>query len=57
MGGDRQATIGMSIMGIQVRLLDGNKLDPILAILHVVLFWFIQGIAVFLPLLFSFFSS
>lgn len=57
MGGDRQATIGMSIMGIQVRRLDGNKIDPILAILHVVLFWFIQGIAVFLPLLISFFSS
>jgi len=57
MGGERQATIGMSIMGIKVNRLDGGKVDPVIAILHVVLFWFIQGIAVFLPLLVSFFSS
>ena len=57
MGGPRQATIGMSFMGIRIRKLDGGNVDPFLAILHGVLFWAIHTVAVILPLLVTFFSS
>ena len=57
MGGPRQATIGMAFMGIRIRKLDGSNVDPLLAILHGILFWFIHTIAVILPLLVTFFSS
>ena len=37
--------------------LDGSRVDPLLATLHAVLFWFIHSIAVVLPLFVTFFSS
>jgi uncharacterized RDD family membrane protein YckC len=39
MGGPNQATIGMGVMGIKIRKLEGGRVDPFLAILHGVLFW------------------
>ncbi len=39
MGGPNQATIGMGMMGIKIRKLEGGRVDPFLAILHGVLFW------------------
>ena len=57
MGGPRQATVGMSFMGIRIRKLDGGDVDPFLACLHGILFWVIHTIAVIIPLLITFFSS
>ena len=57
MGGPRQATIGMAFMGIRIRKLDGSNVDPLLAVVHGVLFWAIHTIAVIIPLLVTFFSS
>lgn len=57
MGGPKQSTIGMRMMGLEIKRLDGGKVDPLLAVLHGVLFWFIHSIAVILPLLVTFFSS
>ncbi len=39
MGGPNQATVGMAMMGIGIRKVDGGRVDPFLAILHGVLFW------------------
>lgn len=49
MGGRAQATKGMQWMGIRVERLDGRPLDPLLAMVHTVLFW--AGNAVLTPLL------
>lgn len=39
MGGPKQATIGMRMMGIRLERLDGRPVDGLLAVLHSVLFW------------------
>ena len=39
MGGRAQATKGMQWIGIRVERLDGRPLDPLLAMVHTVLFW------------------
>lgn len=39
LGGPRQATKGMQIMGLKLERLDGGKVDGLLAIVHTVLFW------------------
>ncbi|CAN7508312.1 RDD family protein [Phyllobacterium sp. LjRoot231] len=39
MGGPRQATKGMQMMGLKLERLDGQKVDGLLAIVHTVLFW------------------
>lgn len=39
LGGRRQATVGMQMMGIRLVRLDGLRVDPLLAIVHTVLFW------------------
>lgn len=57
MGGERQATIGMRMNGIRVYKLEGGRVNIALAALHHILFLVIQGFAVFLPLLITFFSS
>ncbi len=57
MGGPAQATWGMAFMGVKVRRLDGQRVDPTLAVLHAVLFWFIHSVALILPLFVSLFSS
>ena len=55
MGGPNQATIGMGMMGIRIRKLEGGRVDPFLAILHSVLFWLFLSFPVLL--LVTFFSS
>ena len=57
LGGPEQASIGMRQMGIEMRRLDGAPVDPLLAVVHAVLFWFIHTIALILPLFVSLFSS
>ncbi len=39
MGGPNQATVGMAVMGIRIRKIEGGRVDPFLAMLHGVLFW------------------
>ncbi|MFP1633114.1 RDD family protein [Zhengella sp. ZM62] len=39
LGGRRQATVGMQMTGIRLARLDGLRVDPLLAIVHTVLFW------------------
>lgn len=39
LGGPNQATPGMKAMSIKLERLDGGRIDPLLAILHSVLFW------------------
>jgi len=39
MGGPRQATKGMQMMGLKLQRLDGQKVDGLLAVVHTVLFW------------------
>jgi uncharacterized RDD family membrane protein YckC len=39
MGGPRQATKGMQMMGLKLERLDGQKVDGLLAVVHTVLFW------------------
>lgn len=49
MGGRHQATWGMRFMSIQVERLDGRPVDPLLAIVHTVLFW--AGNVILTPLI------
>ncbi|MDA4847047.1 RDD family protein [Hoeflea poritis] len=49
MGGIRQATPGMQIMGVHMVRTDGQLVDPMLAMVHAVLFWI--GNVVFIPIL------
>lgn len=39
MGGPRSATVGMRTMGLEVRMLDGSRLNPVIAAVHAVLFY------------------
>lgn len=39
MGGERQATVGMQVMGVRLERLDGQPVDGLLAVVHTVLFW------------------
>lgn len=39
LGGDRQATMGMRMMGIRLDRLDGRRVDGMLSVVHTVLFW------------------
>lgn len=39
LGGRHQSTWGMRLMGIRLERLDGRRVDPLLAIVHTVLFW------------------
>lgn len=39
LGGRKQATIGMSMMGIRLDRLDGCPVDGMMAVVHSVLFW------------------
>ncbi|MBB2970457.1 RDD family protein [Mesorhizobium sp. RMAD-H1] len=49
MGGARQATKGMQMMGIKLERLDGQPVDSMLAIVHSVLFW--AGNVILTPLI------
>lgn len=39
LGGAKQATVGMAMMGIRLDRLDGRPVDGLLAVVHSVLFW------------------
>lgn len=39
LGGPRQATKGMQMMGVMIERLDGARIDGMTAIVHTVLFW------------------
>ena len=39
LGGPKQATAGMQMMGIRLDRLDGKPIDGLLAVVHSVLFW------------------
>lgn len=41
MGGRAQATPGMRLMGVRIRRVGGGLVDPVVAALHGVLFWFL----------------
>ncbi|GLS33444.1 RDD family protein [Neomesorhizobium albiziae] len=49
LGGPRQATTGMQMMGIRLDRLDGKPVDGLFAIVHSVLFW--AGNVVLSPLI------
>ena len=49
LGGPKQATTGMQIMGIRLDRLDGKPVDGMLAVVHSVLFW--AGNVVLTPLI------
>jgi uncharacterized RDD family membrane protein YckC len=49
MGGKRQATPGMQMMGIMVARTDGRPVDPTLAMIHAVVFW--AGNVILTPLI------
>ena len=57
MGGPRQATIGMGMFGLRINRLDGWRVDPLLAILHGILFWVIHSAFSPFMLFASLFSS
>jgi uncharacterized RDD family membrane protein YckC len=52
LGGERQATPGMAMMGIRLERLDGRRIDGLFAIVHSVLFW--AGNALLTPLVLLF---
>lgn len=39
LGGRKQATVGMQLMGVRLERMDGKPVDGLLAIVHSVLFW------------------
>lgn len=49
LGGGRQATWGMQLMDIRLARMDGGAVDPLLAVVHTVLFW--AGNAILTPLI------
>lgn len=53
LGGAKQATPGMSIMGIKLERLDGRKIDGLFAVLHSVLFWAANALLTPFVLLFT----
>ncbi len=48
LGGPTQATVGMTMMDIRLERLDGQRIDPLIAVVHSVLFW--AGNAILTPL-------
>ena len=49
LGGERQATPGMQVAGVRMVRTDGGRVDPMLAMVHAVLFW--AGNVIFMPIL------
>ncbi|MHA1553937.1 MAG: RDD family protein [Alphaproteobacteria bacterium] len=49
LGGPRSATVGMRMTAIEMRTWSGQKMFPLLAIMHALVFWF--SIAVLTPLI------
>lgn len=49
LGGRRQSTLGMRMMSVRLERLDERRLDPVIAIVHTVLFW--AGNVILTPLI------
>ncbi|MDZ5696874.1 RDD family protein [Chelativorans sp. M5D2P16] len=49
LGGPNQSTLGMRLMDLRLERLDGQRVDPVLAVVHTVLFW--AGNAILTPLI------
>lgn len=56
MGGRAQATPGMRMAGVRLERLDGGRVDPVLAVLHAVLFWASNAVLTPLVLLVGLFT-
>lgn len=57
LGGARQATLGMQMMGIHIVRLDGQRIDGMTAIVHTVLFWAANALLTPLILLATLFTN
>ncbi|PCH82365.1 MAG: hypothetical protein COB90_01190 [Hyphomicrobiales bacterium] len=57
LGGPRSATIGMRVMGLELRTWQGARMNPALAAIHFVLFYVCSAVLTPLVLLVSLFSS
>ncbi|QFT00624.1 RDD family protein [Labrenzia sp. THAF191b] len=57
LGGSQASTLGMRAMGLEMRLWYGAKPYPLLAAVHVILFWFSVSLLTPLVLLVSLFSD
>ena len=57
LGGPRSATFGMRLAGVEMRTWSGQKMFPLLAILHALIFWFSVGILTPLILLVGLFTE
>ncbi len=56
MGTERSATLGMRVSGIEMRTWKGEKMFPLLAMMHALIFWFSIGILTPLILLVALFT-
>ena len=56
LGGPASATLGMRVSGVEMRTWSGQKLFPLLAVLHALAFWFSVGILTPLVLLVGLFN-
>jgi uncharacterized RDD family membrane protein YckC len=57
LGGPASATVGMRLAGVEMRTWSGQKLFPLLAIMHALIFWFSVGILTPLILLVGLFTE
>lgn len=57
LGGPHSATVGMRTQGIEARFMDGSRLNPGVAAVHAVLFYFSMSILTPLVLLVSLFTE
>lgn len=57
LGGPKQATIGMQLMGISLQRLDSRPIDGAVAIIHTILFWCFNALLTPFILLVTLFNS
>jgi uncharacterized RDD family membrane protein YckC len=57
LGGGRSATLGMQIAGVEIRTWSGQRMFPLLAILHAILFWVSVSVLTPLVLLVGLFTA
>ena len=56
LGGQSSATVGMRMTGIEMRTWSGQKMFPLLAVMHALIFWFSVGLLTPLILLVGLFT-
>jgi uncharacterized RDD family membrane protein YckC len=56
LGGPASATVGMRMAGIEMRTWSGQRMFPLLAIMHALIFWFSVGLLTPLILLVGLFT-